>query len=131
MSKCPDAIACESVLNDVLEQVGEVVDFTVDYITTSSSTPSKPKCMHGPEECEGNKQQLCFAKEYPHWHSWYKFILCQNRHWTALPSRSLAETCAHQAGGQYEGWMEECVHGPEGKVLLAASAARSKSLGIQ
>ncbi|RKP13116.1 hypothetical protein BJ684DRAFT_148, partial [Piptocephalis cylindrospora] len=131
MSKCPDAIACESVVSDVLEQVGEIVDFTVDYITTSSSTPAKLECMHGPAECDGNKQQLCFAKEYPQWRTWYPFIICQNHHWTTLPSRSLAASCAAQVGGDYEGWVEECVKGSEGKALLAASAARTKSRGIQ
>jgi hypothetical protein len=131
MSKCPDAIACEAFLPLVLDKVGAIVNLTVDYIATPYSQPEAPACMHGPAECEGNTQQLCFAQTYPDRSMWYDFILCQNQDWHSIPDRALAASCAIAAGGVYEGAVEDCVSGPKGLALLAASTARTRALEIR
>jgi len=80
MSRCPDALLCESVFNDVLRKVSEKVDLSLRYVAKLDS--SEPvfgvKCLHGPQECAGNVQQLCVAKYSPS--NWWEFVLCQNYH---------------------------------------------------
>ncbi|KAK2466203.1 hypothetical protein APHAL10511_001845 [Amanita phalloides] len=78
MSRCPDALLCENIFTSVLQKVSDKVDLSLRYI--AKLDPSEPvfgvKCMHGPEECAGNVQQLCMAEYSPS--NWWEFIHCQN-----------------------------------------------------
>ncbi|CAG8754226.1 890_t:CDS:2, partial [Acaulospora morrowiae] len=52
MSRCPDAVMCESVLSDVLKQVNEISNFTTNYIATlDDSAPYGAYCKHANIEC--------------------------------------------------------------------------------
>ncbi|KAJ7904507.1 hypothetical protein B0H14DRAFT_2663162 [Mycena olivaceomarginata] len=141
MSRCPDALLCESVFDQVVKQVGpQKVDLSLIYVATlnSSDTEFGITCMHGPGECAGNVQQLCVAK-YASPSAWWKFVQCQNSHGryqVGIPDLTLQ--CARTANIDWEGsGVASCVgldvsgKAEEGKELLRQSALLGKSLGIE
>lgn len=79
MSKCPDAVFCELIFNEVVEKVGHKIELDMNFIATLNS--SEPKfgitCKHGESECLGNIQELCAKKISPN--NWFKFVLCLNK----------------------------------------------------
>ncbi|GAW05298.1 coiled-coil domain-containing protein 58 [Lentinula edodes] len=79
MSRCPDALLCENSMDAVLKKVGEKIDLKLVYIAkiNSSEPDFGATCMHGPEECAGNVQQLCAAKYSP-FANWWEFVHCNN-----------------------------------------------------
>ncbi|CAL1168489.1 unnamed protein product [Cladocopium goreaui] len=60
MSKCPDAKACEDSFLPVLQDLRSLVDLKFTYI--GSAEGQEVQCMHGPSECEGDKQRLCIQQ---------------------------------------------------------------------
>ncbi|KAJ6485012.1 hypothetical protein C8R47DRAFT_1130511 [Mycena vitilis] len=105
MSRCPDALACETIFNDVLNEVGrERMDLSLVYVANLNSTDVDfgATCKHGPTECAGNVQQLCAAK-YANPGAWWDFVQCQNSHGryqVGLPDVALQ--CAELAGINWE-----------------------------
>jgi hypothetical protein len=50
--------------------------------------------MHGPSECLGNIQQLCFKHEYPDSQEWFAFVLCLNKQYHQIGlNNKLARSC--------------------------------------
>ncbi|EKM80293.1 hypothetical protein AGABI1DRAFT_113492 [Agaricus bisporus var. burnettii JB137-S8] len=100
MSKCPDALLCESTFNEVLGKVGDKMDLSLVYVAKFDE--SEPDfggiiCKHGAEECAGNVQQLCIAK-YASPDQWWNFVQCQNFEGTAqIGKPSVALKCAEAA----------------------------------
>ena len=95
-------------------------------------------CMHGPEECAGNVQQLC-AKRYEPLIHWWEFVQCQNHYGRSQVGKpAVALECAKAAGidwqhsktGQCAGW-DGAGLGKEGVALLKRSVQASESLGIR
>lgn len=138
MSRCPDAILCESVFNRVLQRVGEKIDISLSFIAKPNA--SEPlygvTCMHGQEECAGNVQELCAAKYHPT-SEWWSFVQCQNfqgRDNIGTPSTAL--NCANAAGIDWEnGKAGQCAgkdgRGTEGIQLLQQSVQDSIAAEIQ
>ncbi|KAG1779698.1 hypothetical protein EV702DRAFT_965650 [Suillus placidus] len=138
MSRCPDAILCESVFNRVLQRVGEKIEISLSFIAKPNA--SEPlygvTCMHGQEECAGNVQELCAAKYHPT-SEWWSFVQCQNfqgRDSIGTPETAL--NCAKAAGIDWEnGKAVQCAgkdgRGTEGIQLLQQSARDSVAAGIQ
>ncbi|KAG2156053.1 hypothetical protein DEU56DRAFT_867566 [Suillus clintonianus] len=138
MSRCPDAILCESVFNRVLQSAGEKMDISLSFIAKPNA--SEPlygvTCMHGQEECAGNVQQLCAAK-YHSTSEWWSFVQCQNfqgRDNIGTPETAL--NCAKAVGIDWEnGKAGQCAGkdglGKEGIQLLQQSAKDSMAAGIQ
>ncbi|KAM6495894.1 hypothetical protein JOM56_008600 [Amanita muscaria] len=140
MSRCPDAIFCETIFDRVLQQVKDKVTLSMRYI--AKLDPSEPtfgvECMHGPEECAGNVQQLCVAKHASQSH-WWEFVQCQNfggREHVGQPS--LALKCARAVGIDWESsGVGQCAGldgsgtGAEGVKLLQDSVALTSKLGIK
>lgn len=83
MSRCPDALYCETIFDQVLlasakqlllhsgtfsqqqtaatTTVNDLVDLQLSFIGTPNSTASTGvECRHGEQECQGNVQELCF-----------------------------------------------------------------------
>jgi Gamma interferon inducible lysosomal thiol reductase (GILT) len=156
MSRCPDALLCENVFNQVLEKVYEKIDLSLTYVAKCVRMssycqpsygypridPSEPdfgvQCMHGAEECAGNVQQLCVAKHEPT-SSWWEFVQCQNyegRDKIGIPDVTLK--CARVAGidwntseaGECAG-LDGSGKGTEGVRLLKESVILSQKLGIK
>lgn len=138
MSRCPDAILCESVFNRVLQRVSEKVDISLSFIAKPNA--SEPlygvTCMHGQEECAGNVQELCAAKYHPT-SEWWSFVQCQNfqgRDNIGTPETAL--NCANAAGIDWEnGKAGQCAgkdgRGAEGIQLLQQSVNDSIAAEIQ
>jgi hypothetical protein len=156
MSRCPDAILCETVWDRVLQRVGDKVDISLSFIATyvhalevsgvlrltqrQRPNASDPvyglTCMHGAEECAGNVHELCVAKYHPT-SEWWPFLQCQNfrgRDQIGLPDTAVS--CATTAGFKWENdQASECAgengQGEEGVKLLQASVKNSIQMGIQ
>ncbi|KAH9482639.1 hypothetical protein JR316_0004739 [Psilocybe cubensis] len=76
------------------------MDLSLVYV--ASINDSEPdfgvSCLHGPEECAGNVQQLCVNKYAP-FSNWWEFVKCQNfqgRYNIGTPEVALK--CATTAG---------------------------------
>ncbi|KAH8105958.1 hypothetical protein BXZ70DRAFT_917558 [Cristinia sonorae] len=139
MSQCPDAILCESVFNDVIQEAGDKIDLSLTFIgVTNSSDPDfGVTCKHGPAECAGNVHELC-AQKYEPFAKWWRFVLCQNsqneRSKIGTPGVTLG--CAAQAGIDWTASAGVCAgpngaaNGEEGLRLLRESVEVTKSLNI-
>ncbi|KAG1866631.1 hypothetical protein DFJ58DRAFT_769982 [Suillus subalutaceus] len=137
MSRCPDAILCESVFNRVLQRVGQKVEISLSFIAKpNASEPYGVTCMHGQAECAGNVQELCAAK-YHTTAEWWSFMQCQNFQGSDnIGTPETALNCANAAGIDWEnGKAGRCAgkdgRGTEGIQLLQQSARDSIAAGIQ
>ncbi|THH21586.1 hypothetical protein EUX98_g8354 [Antrodiella citrinella] len=139
MSQCPDAILCESVFDDVVEQVGGKIDLSLTFIGTINTSDSEfgVTCKHGPGECAGNVHELC-ASKYESFDKWWPFVQCQNK----LPRLDIGTPaatlqCAAESDIAWdEGPAGACAgpdgsaSGEEGVQLLKESVKVTASLGI-
>ncbi|KZT24512.1 hypothetical protein NEOLEDRAFT_1067325 [Neolentinus lepideus HHB14362 ss-1] len=139
MSKCPDAIMCESVFDRVVSTVSDRIDFSLSYVAQLNE--SEPEygvtCKHGPEECAGNIQQLCVAKYEP-LSKWWEFVQCHNyqgREQIGKPDVALR--CANTAKIDWEGsGIAGCVGSDvsgkteEGIQLLKQSLKETRHLNV-
>ncbi|KAI8140087.1 hypothetical protein BJV82DRAFT_520660 [Fennellomyces sp. T-0311] len=132
MSKCPDKVDCEQVFSKVLEQVQVPVSVDINYIArANASEPLQFECKHGPTECLGNIQELCFKETYPDISDFYSFDLCLNEEYASIgEGNGLARECAHRLGKHYEP-VKTCASTPHGIELLARSVERTQSLGVE
>lgn len=159
MSRCPDAIFCESVFDRVLQRVGDKVDLSLTFIgkcvrSPHRSTPSRDPeragrlnasapdfgvtCMHGPDECAGNVQELCALKYAPR-AQWWSFVQCQN--FQGRPKIGTPEVALQCADTANIDWVNsgigDCAgldgsgKGPEGVRLLQESVVATQKLGVQ
>jgi len=100
MSKCPDARRCETVFADVLKTTHQIAHVRTSYIA-SYDGPNKIVCKHGPEECEGDSQQLCAYEYTPadgNYFNFVSFLTCLNRNFTGIGDPDLADSCLSEAG---------------------------------
>lgn len=105
MSRCPDALLCETLFDKVIPKVAEKIEVSLAYVARYGHNtelrpylilyPDQPctdsfrirlnssdlefgvTCRHGRDECAGNVQQLCAAKYTP-MRTWWEFVTCQN-----------------------------------------------------
>jgi hypothetical protein len=159
MSRCPDALLCETLFDKVIPRVAEKIDLSLAYVAKCAKTYSHQlsradrltlhnrlnasdpdfgvTCLHGREECAGNVQQLCVAKYTP-MRTWWEFVMCQNYQGRNGIGRSdVALKCARTAKIDWEGSaVGQCVGsdgngtGEEGVRLLRDSIQVAESLGI-
>ncbi|KAI0068706.1 hypothetical protein BV25DRAFT_1817615 [Artomyces pyxidatus] len=140
MSRCPDALLCEAVFDQIMPRIAHKVDFSLTYVAkVNSSEPDfGATCMHGPDECAGNVQQLCAAKYTP-LKTWWEFVMCQNyEKREAIGRPDVALKCARAAGidwetsqvGQCAGLDASGVE-DEGVLLLHESIKATEALGIK
>lgn len=99
-------------------------------------------CLHGPEECEGNVQELCAMNHADTQEDWWHFLQCLNFEGKdQVGDKALAKRCAGVAlipwedekkgGVTTRQGIKRCVESQEGKDLLRASVKRSQALGIE
>ncbi|KAF9259491.1 hypothetical protein L218DRAFT_908181 [Marasmius fiardii PR-910] len=139
MSQCPDALLCENVFDQVLQEVSGKVDLSLVYI--GNIDPSEPDfgvtCKHGPGECAGNVHQLC-VKEHSDFSQWWEFVNCNNfQGRNKIGTPEVATKCAKSAGLDWDGsGIGECVGpdangtGAEGVALLKESVKLGKQMGL-
>ncbi|KAF9583165.1 hypothetical protein BGW38_010117 [Lunasporangiospora selenospora] len=165
MSRCPDAMKCERTFGEVfkaedlppvnleLSYIGAIDQTTTyqtrfdsgvqkgDLVSTSSSLTSQAttvttvSCKHGPEECAGNTQQLCFKKYFPDHHVWFSFVAAMNQRPFMIGNPSYAirigETVLREKGlwnDDNQSLLMQSIHcsgGKEGFDLLVASVQRT------
>ncbi|KAH9951687.1 hypothetical protein B0H21DRAFT_717093 [Amylocystis lapponica] len=140
MSRCPDALLCESVFDHVLRRVGSKVDMSLTFVgrINSSEPDFGVTCMHGPDECAGNVQELCAIKYVPT-SQWWEFVQCQNyrgRDKVGLPETALQ--CAKSAKLDWEGsgvgscaGLDGSGKAAEGVQLLQESVKTTRSIGVE
>ncbi|KAL1934331.1 hypothetical protein VTP01DRAFT_6513 [Rhizomucor pusillus] len=131
MSKCPDKVYCEQVFGQVLDKVNVPTKLDVNYIAEPDLTePLLFECKHGPSECLGDIQELCFKHVHPDQRDWFAFDLCLNEHYEDIGNdKQLAHDCASRLGKDYAK-VELCIKSKLGVGLLAKSVERTKSLGV-
>jgi len=143
MSRCPDALLCESVLDGAFKQTWDIVDINLSFVGKINDSDSDygVTCMHGTDECEGNVQELCAVSRASSQEDWWHFVQCLNYEGKGkVGDKALAQRCA---GVAYIPWDDEendgetrkgikgCIEAQEGKDLLKESVKQSQKLGIE
>ncbi|MCB9556681.1 MAG: DsbA family protein [Deltaproteobacteria bacterium] len=126
MSKCPFGTQVEQGIHPVLDEVGDWIDFSINFIATENGDGFS--ALHGQPEVDGNIIQLCAMKFHPDPRDYMKFISCQNENMRAIPNGW--EACADKAGLDKAN-ISKCSKGNEGKELLRASLRQAKARNAQ
>ncbi|RUP15703.1 hypothetical protein BC936DRAFT_139582 [Jimgerdemannia flammicorona] len=146
MSKCPDTVFCEHVFQAVLCNVSVPTTLDVNYLgeVDPAEKPFGALCKHGPLECLGNAQELCFRSVYPDVRDWFSFVSCLNRKFWQIGEDGYAEECGEYCGNMqpearisdvkktgkdYEP-ISDCIASGEGGELLRASIRKTESWGV-
>ncbi|KAI0036718.1 hypothetical protein K488DRAFT_40354 [Vararia minispora EC-137] len=140
MSRCPDALLCEAVFDQVLKKVADKVDLRLTYIgkLNSSEPVFGVECLHGPQECAGNVQQLCVAKYRP-MPLWWEYVMCQDyQSKEKVGLADIALKCARVVGIDWEtsdvgrcAGLDGSGTGEEGIALLKESVQATKALNVE
>ena len=151
MSQCPYGTQVENAIAPTLENLGDAVNFQLDYIVQEES-PGKFNSLHDycvvggqrvskqeiptVAECEnkggtwnaieskGDIVQLCAMKYYPDNYQYVKFIICQNKDASNVDTNWQA--CAQETSMDSTK-LKACLEGEEGKSLLRASMQRAQA----
>jgi len=125
MSLCPYAAQCELLWNPVIKGISPIVDLNMNFIASVESNGFK--CMHGPNECQGDIQQLCAHAHYPNNNTWWNFIQCQDQTQNQIPGNG--PRCA-QKNGMDNNVITSCMKGSEGNQLMKDSISYTNSKGV-
>lgn len=127
MSRCPDAAFCEKLFLPYLLQLSSIVNFTISFIASKSST-NEFQCMHGESECLGNKQQLCIQKMYSPT-IFLNYLLCQSAEITRIPDNG--EECATNASQGTINWsdVQACLNSRQSNELFDQALQRTNAAG--
>jgi hypothetical protein len=124
MSKCPDAKKCELLFASTLLKLSPIINFTVSYI--AQGTAPNIQCMHGSDECLGNKQQLCVQNMCSQI-TLIKFLQCQSKDLSGIPNNG--EKCVQEASDGTLKWsdIETCVKSEKANELFQKSLEKTHS----
>eukprot|EP01013_Petalomonas_cantuscygni_P041957 TRINITY_DN75276_c0_g1_i1.p1 TRINITY_DN75276_c0_g1~~TRINITY_DN75276_c0_g1_i1.p1 ORF type:complete len:236 (+),score=21.57 TRINITY_DN75276_c0_g1_i1:135-842(+) len=139
MSRCPDAANCETVLFEAINSVRNVSDLELIYIGNENS--SGPQCLHGPEECIGNMEQLCVQAQYGAY-SAFLFSFCEDTIANCVvpsgwrPNYCVPKNSPHCATAAHITMPSNCTQSSPrsptwGDELLRQSFARSEADGVR
>ncbi|KAJ6231283.1 gamma-interferon inducible lysosomal thiol reductase gilt [Anaeramoeba flamelloides] len=95
-SRCPDTTSWEDEVGyNLLYYLHEIVDLRIDYLASYEKNDNNYKftCMHGENECIGNRYQLCAQKYFQEDWLYLKFIGCMNENRYSIPNN--VEDCAN------------------------------------
>ncbi|RIA99132.1 hypothetical protein C1645_748042 [Glomus cerebriforme] len=130
MSRCPDAVACEKVMADVVNEVNDIATFKTDYIATlNSSATYGATCKHGDLECKGNIQELCFQRANSNQLTFFNYLLCIHRSIDRVGSREWAKQCSEEVGQDYNP-IDKCVNSNTGLNSFIESIQRTNSYKV-
>ncbi|MBD3309592.1 hypothetical protein GF351_00045 [Candidatus Woesearchaeota archaeon] len=133
MSQCPYGTQVEDGIKPVLDEMGEHIDFNLEFIMYPKENYAgredqfciEDMCaMHGIPEVRGNMVQLCAARHNPD--SYMNMITCMNKDPSQIPENW--ETCAQDNGLDVDA-IKACYEGEEGLELLRQSAAKAQAAG--
>jgi hypothetical protein len=129
MSKCPDAIKCETLFLPSLLKLSSIVNFTLSFIA-SEPRLNDFKCPHGIDECTGNRQQLCIQNMYSQT-MFIKYLLCQSKQILMIPDNG--EECAKQSSNNIINWsdVQSCVTTMKSNQLFHNSLERTRASSVQ
>ncbi len=125
MSQCPYGTQVEDAVAPVLAELGENINFRLEFIAGETG-PGQFQSLHGPPEVEGDKIQLCVQDKYPK--QLIDFVVCQNKDASNL--RGSVEKCAEDAGIDAKAIID-CADGEEGNTLLSESIKKSEAANAQ
>ncbi|KAJ9053525.1 hypothetical protein DSO57_1023370 [Entomophthora muscae] len=130
MSKCPDAIFCESVFARVMQRVGSKAKIDLNFIGTINNAEPKygVTCMHGESECLGNIHELCAKKISPD--SYFGFALCLNKNPSTIGKSDQDLTKCLVASNIPLAQFRTCVS-EDGRQLLKESVSYTKSMQMK
>ncbi|CAF2787125.1 unnamed protein product [Rotaria sp. Silwood2] len=125
MSKCPDARKCELLFAPSLLKLSSIINFTVSYIAYETNS-NEISCMHGPNECLGNKQQLCVQNMCSQ-ATLIKFLQCQSKQLDNIPDNG--EQCVKEASSDSLKWsdIDACVKSNTANELFRKSLEKTRS----
>lgn len=125
MSKCPDAHKCETLFAPALLKLSSIINFTLSFIAYESGS-KEIECMHGADECLGNKQQLCVQHLYPQ-ATFIRFLQCQAKHIDDIPNNG--KKCAQDVADGRLKWPEvdTCVKSSQANDLFHRSLERTRA----
>jgi len=124
MSQCPYGSQAEDAVSKVVPDFKDYVNFNVEYIADKQADGNF-QSLHGENEIEGDKYQLCVKAKYPE--KFWRYLDCQNKNYQDL--KSSFESCA-KAGGIDFIQIKTCAEGNEGSELLTKSLEKAKGLNV-
>ncbi len=124
MSQCPYGSEAENLVSKIIPAFGDKVNFNVEYIADKGADGAF-QSLHGPNEVEGDKYQLCVKAKYPE--KFWNYLDCQNKNYQDL--KSTFETCAKDNGIDFA-QIKACAESEEGNTLLTASLEKAKALNV-
>ncbi len=124
MSKCPDAIKCETLFSPSLLKLSSIINFTLSFIAFEPKL-NDFECMHGSPECIGNKQQLCVQNMYSQ-SIFIQYLQCQSKQFYMIPYNG--EQCAKETSGNIIKWsdVQSCVTSNKSNELFHKSLERTR-----
>lgn len=114
-----------------------IASLNVITATTETTTITTVTCKHGPLECAGNAQQLCFKKYFPDYRVWYPFVVTMNSwHPVRIGDPDYARQVAERVLGSGDNesllnQVDQCSKSQEGFELLVDSIEHSKHHGVK
>ncbi|CAF4902120.1 unnamed protein product [Rotaria sp. Silwood1] len=125
MSKCPDARKCELLFAPTLLKLSSIINFTVSFIAHEKNL-NEITCMHGSNECLGNKQQLCVQSMCSQT-TLIKFLQCQSKQMENIPDNG--EQCVKELSDNTLKWsdIDTCVKSNKANELFHKSLEKTRS----
>jgi interferon gamma-inducible protein 30 len=122
-AECPGCKAFTTgLLTDTLNAVGDWVDLRVIPYGNANLNNSIIECQHGPDECIGNKIELCMMKKYGKggdWKAWYPAFKCIEA--SDDSPENASKTCLPDSGMDKQAIID-CAKSNEGDLLHMAAA---------
>mgnify|MGYP000896891353 FL=1 len=125
MSQCPFGAQVQKGIAPVLKTLGNTVDFKMEFIGDEPQ-PGNLTSMHGANEVNGNKYQICAKKYAPA--NYMDVVVCMANDMRNIPQNF--EKCATEAKVD-PAPIKACAEGQEGTDLLSASFKVSKEKGAR
>ena len=129
MSKCPDAVKCETLFLPSLLKLSSIINFTISFIASEVKL-NEFECKHGIDECIGNKQQLCIQEMYSQV-TFLKYLQCQSKHVGMIPANG--EQCANETSENHIKWshVQSCMKSNKVNELFRKSLEHTHSTSIK
>ncbi|CAF4131424.1 unnamed protein product [Adineta steineri] len=124
MSKCRDAMLCETLFIPSLLKLSSIINFTLSFIAREPEK-NEFECLFGARECTGNKQQLCVQNMYS-FSTFLQYLQCQTETYRTIPDNG--EQCANETSNNLIKWsdVELCVTSEKSNELFHQSLEQTR-----